>query len=99
MNINIEMVVSIILAVFASGGFWSFLQARHTKKDVKAQAILALLHDKLFYLCEKHLQEKKITIEEFENLTCLYEPYCKLDGNGTVEALYEKVKQLSYEDK
>lgn len=59
MHIGVEVIVSIIVAVFASGGFWSYLQARHMKKDVKAQAILALLHDKLFYLCEKSLQEKK----------------------------------------
>lgn len=96
MHINIEVIVSVIVAIFASNGFWQYLLTRINKKDVKTEAILALLHDKLYYLCEKHLSMNSITVDELENIECLYQPYTKMGGNGTVELLYEKVKKLPH---
>lgn len=96
MHINIEVIVSVIVAIFASNGFWQYLQTKTNKKDVKTEAILALLHDKLYYLCDKQLSENNITVDELENIECLYQPYTKMGGNGTVELLYEKVKKLPH---
>lgn len=84
--------------IFASTGFWSFAtklwETKHKKKSVESRAILALLHDKLYYLCEKQILLKSITTEELENLTYLYEPYAEMGGNGTCEHLYHEVKNL-----
>ena len=94
--IQTEHIVTIIVAVMASNGFWSFMQHKLAKNDVKSEAILALLHDKLFYLCEKHIELGYISIEDLENIDYLIIPYKKMGGNGTVELLYEKVKKLPH---
>ena len=99
MRIPYEYIVTIIVAVFASNGFWNYLQNRNSKKDVKHRAIFALLHDKLFYLCDRYIKDGWIDVDDFDNITCLYEPYIEMGGNGTVHALYEKVKKLPHTKK
>lgn len=85
--------------IFASTGFWSFItkwwEVSHKKKSVESRAILALLHDKLYYLCAKQINEyENITPDELENLTCLFEPYEEMGGNGTCKHLYNECKNL-----
>lgn len=89
-----EWIITLLVAIFASNGLWSYITHRMDKKDAKTKAILALLHDKLYYLCEKHIQAGVISVEELENLTYIYEPYDELGGNGTCEHLYNECKKL-----
>lgn len=93
-----EIVMTIIGAVFASTGFWTFLnnivQDKRTKKSVERTALLGLLHDKVYFLCKEYIKKGYTTIEEYDNLTYLYTPYEKLGGNGTGKRLYEQVKGL-----
>ena len=56
--------------------------------------MLALLHDKLYYLCREHISEGHITPDDFENLNYLYTPYIEMGGNGVCEHLYNQVKKL-----
>lgn len=94
-----NFIITITGIIFASTGFWSFLtkwwEVSHKKKSVESRAILALLHDKLYYLCAKQINEyENITPDELENLTCLFEPYKEMGGNGTCEHLYTECKTL-----
>lgn len=57
-------------------------------------AILALLHDRIYELSETYISRSWLTVEEFDNLNFLYEPYVKLGGNGTGKALFLRVKKL-----
>lgn len=95
---NAEHLITIIGAVFICNGFWEFLihwwESKHSAKTVTEKAVLALLHDKLYYLCEKHINAGYITVDEFDNLTYLYEPYKEMGGNGTCEQLYNDCKKL-----
>lgn len=93
-----EYIVALFAAVFASNGLWNLIQYRMQRKD-KAhtsveQGVLALLHDKLYYLCEKYLIMGEITLDELDNLKYLFRPYESLGGNGTVRSLYERCKKL-----
>lgn len=94
-----ENIIAIISAIFVSSGFWNFVtrwwETKSKKKSAEARAILALLHDKLYYLCGKQINELgNITPNELENLTYLYEPYKEMGGNGTCEHLYNECKSL-----
>lgn len=96
---NKETVVTIVLAVFASSGFWAFLLAVVNKlfdrKSAKNQMILGLGHDRIVSLCEKYLAQGWITSEDFENLhDYLFVPYKKMKGNGTAEKLMRDVEKL-----
>lgn len=104
-------VVTIILAVLASSGIWSVILAiinhRNKIKDearaadsAERQMLLALAHDRIYYLCETIIKEEQaglrhgVTREEWENLDILYQGYHRLGGNGTCQRLYEEIKKL-----
>ena len=94
-----NLIFAFTTIIFASTGFWAFItrlwELRRKKNSAESRAILALLHDKLFYLCAKQINEVgNITADELENLTCLYEPYREMGGNGTCEHLYNECKNL-----
>ncbi len=91
-------VAAIITAIFASSGFWSLLlyiiQTRDKSKSEVRNALLALLHDRVYFECEKAIKAGHISIEDFKNISYLYEPYRELGGNGTGKMLYEAVQKL-----
>ena len=64
------------------------------RQDQTNEAILALLHDRIYELSETYISRSWLTVEEFDNLNFLYEPYAKLGGNGTGKALFLRVKKL-----
>ena len=57
-------------------------------------ALKAILHDKIYTQCQKHLDEGEISIGELDNLTHLFIGYKSLGGNGTGDAIYNKVLKL-----
>lgn len=101
---NKETIVTLVLAVFASSGFWAFLLAIINKffdrKSAKNQMILGLGHDRIVSLCEKYLSQGWISSEDFENLhDYLFVPYKKMKGNGTAEKLMHDVEKLPIKNK
>lgn len=91
----VQTLVSVFCAVVASSGFWAFLQKRHDKKDAKSELLIGLAHDRIVYLCMKHIERGWITQDEYENLrTYLYEPYEKNGGNGSAKRLMTEVDRL-----
>ena len=99
----VEVLLPILLAIFASSGLWSFLlyiaQRRDQKKDNKTKAILVLLHDAVYRNCEKAIRRGYTTVMEFDNITELYNAYHAMGGNGTGTELYERVKKLPLHNK
>lgn len=91
----VQTLVSVFCAVVASSGFWAFLQKRHDKKDAKSELLIGLAHDRIVYLCMKHIERGWITQDEYENLrTYLFEPYEKNGGNGSAKRLMTEVDRL-----
>ena len=91
-NKYMEIVLTIIITTVASSGFWAFLQwvlqNKKDKKSVEKSALLALLHDRLYFELGNLLSEETIKRTDYENVTYLYTPYKKLGGNGTCEKMY-----------
>ncbi|MDR1755091.1 MAG: hypothetical protein LBR74_09395 [Eubacterium sp.] len=91
----LTIIIAIGSALAASGGFWSFLQKRTDKKDVRMIMLKGLAHDRLLYLCMHFIERGSITADELENLhVYLYEPYQAIGGNGTITRLMEGVDKL-----
>ena len=91
----IQMVVTIVCSMLASGGFWAWIAARREKKDAKTSMILGLGHDRIVFLCEKYLDRGYINSDEYENLNkYLYKPYVDMGGNGTAKRLMAMVNNL-----
>lgn len=94
-----ETIQTIILAIFASSGFWAFLLAIVNKvvdkKSAKNRMLLGLGHDRIIALSEKYIAQGWISSDDFENLhDYLYIPYQKMGGNGTAEKLMRDVEKL-----
>lgn len=102
--------VAIIVAIFASTGFWTFLttiyKSRQDKKksnDSMASAetvekirlaLLGVMHALIFSLGNEYVERGKVTIDEYDNFFVLYDPYEALGGNGTGKRLAHEVDNL-----
>lgn len=75
---------------------WLVKQVKVKKKEygVLNEAIMALLHDRLYKACSFLIEKGYCTIEDRQNLEYLFVPYKSLGGNGTVESLYRKCLDL-----
>lgn len=94
-----ETIKMVVLAIFASSGFWAFLIAVVNKildkRSAKNKMILGLGHDRIIALSEKYIAQGWIGSDDFENLhDYLYLPYIKMGGNGTAEKLMHEVEKL-----
>ena len=95
----VEIVLTIVGSVFASGGFWAFITAMIQKRDKKVsnegKILRGLAHDRICYLGEHYIQNGTLTKDEYENLhDYLYVPYSELGGNGTAKKIMDEVKKL-----
>ena len=94
-----DTIVTIIIAVFGSTGFWALItaiwQAKTKKKSAESRMLRGLAHDRICELGSRYLRQGDITKDEFENFyEYLYIPYHDLGGNGTAEKIVEDVKRL-----
>ena len=92
---NENTLVTVLLTLLASSGFWAFVIATIEKKSARNKMLLGLGHDRIIYLGMKYVEKGEITQGEYENLNkYLYEPYKKMGGNGTAERLMQEVNKL-----
>lgn len=93
------------LVTLTGFSFWGIFKMKYNKmKDDKdfvndelkllKHANLAMLHNKIYVQCAKHIEEGFISISDLDDLDYLFTAYKNLGGNGTGETLYNKVKAL-----
>lgn len=95
-----ETAVGIVLAIFASSGFWQFViykvQSRDKKKTASERALMYLLRQDLIARIDYWLDQESIPIGEWTSITEENDIYHELGGNGDMkermEALDEKHK-------
>lgn len=95
----IQTIVTVIVAIMASSGFWAFVMSNKTSKSAESKMLLGLGHDRIISLCKEYISKGYITTDEFENLNkYLYEPYVDMGGNGSAKRLMDEVKKLPIKD-
>lgn len=88
-------IITLIVAIFGSTGFWSWLSGRRTKKDGATKLILGLAYQQIIRSAEHYIQRGFIGADEYNELNrYLFEPYTAMGGNGTAQKLMEEVKHL-----
>ena len=91
----VQMALTVVCAVIASSGFWTYIQKRSEKKDVKTQMLVGLAHDRILFLGMNYVERGYITRDEYENLyEYLYRPYEKMGGNGSAKRVMQEVNKL-----
>lgn len=93
----LQTVITALLSVFASSGFWLYLQRKAEKKDAKTELLLGLAHERIVSLGLDYIHRGWISTDELENLECLYVPYANAGGNGTAKKVFDDVKKLPYD--
>lgn len=88
-------IITIIVAIFGSTGFWSWLSGRRSKKDGATRLILGLAYQQIIRSAEHYIKRGFIDADEYNELNrYLFEPYTAMGGNGTAQKLMEEVKHL-----
>ena len=91
----IELVVTVVTAVFASSGFWALIDRQKNRSNLSKKLLIGLAHDRIVFLSLKYIQRGCITQEEHENLSVfLYSPYVQMGGNGSAQRLMDEVNRL-----
>lgn len=88
-------IISATAAILASSGFWAHFTRRMERNDADSMLIMGLAYIRLIDLCTKYINRGFIAHEELRDLhKYLYDPYKAKGGNGTIEAMMEKVDNL-----
>lgn len=91
----LQTLATIVCSVVASSGFWTYIQKKHDKNDVKSRMLIGLAHDRIIFLGMTYIERGWITQDEYENLhDYLYIPYKKMGGNGSAERIMQEVDRL-----
>lgn len=90
-----QTVLTIVLSVIASSGFWAYLTKKLERKDVRTRMLIGLGHDRIMYLGSYYIERGWITADEYENLhEYLYKPYEDMGGNGSAKRVMDEVRKL-----
>ena len=94
----------IIVAIIGSGALTALItnsfnvyRDRRSHEDGIAEGVQLLLYDRIKCLCKGHIREGKISAEDLEDLSRMWECYHDpkgLDGNGYLDSLMSTVKKL-----
>ena len=85
--------ISSILAV-AVRYLWQTIKKEHDEQRLLREAVLAILHDRLYSLARYYLAQGWLTIQDLDNLEYIYKAYHGLGGNGTGTDLFTRCKAL-----
>lgn len=89
-----SLIATIIVAIFASSGFWDWLKTRRKKMTPYERVTMAVGREKLNKLSKKYIKMDYIPEDEYESFKELGEAYLEADGNTIVKELYLEAIKL-----
>ena len=95
-----DNITTIVLAIFASTGFWAFISQVYTAhkkmKTPQDEMLLALGRDRLLHLSKEYMSKGYIPDDEYDTFKAMGEAYIAMDGNSSCKRKYlEAINQLS----
>lgn len=88
-------VITALLGVAASSGFWEWRIYKKKKNSAETRLLLGLAHDRILFLGASYIKRGNITKEEYDDLYhYLYEPYHDAGGNGSAEKIVNDCSKL-----
>ena len=92
---HIDIIVTLIVAVFGSTGFWTWITNRAKKKSAESRLLLGLAYSEIINRADACLSRGWAEVEEYNQLNrYLYQPYAEMGGNGTAQKLMDEVRNL-----
>lgn len=103
--VNTDNIVTLLVAVFASTGFWSLVQyvvgvVKEKKGGNSAEKtlLIALSHDRILTLSKEAIAKGYISQDNYDNLAQMTEPYFQAGGNHLAKKYWEEVQTLPIRD-
>ena len=91
----INLLISVVCAVIASNGFWTWWMHRQDKHSATNRLLIGIAHDRIMTLGTEYIERGYITPDEYENFRrYLYEPYHDAGGNGSGDRIMAEVDKL-----
>ena len=91
----LEHVVTIVIAIFGTSGFWAMIERKRSRHDLNKRLLIGLAHDRIVSLSLRYIRRGHIFQDEYENLhDFLFKPYIEMGGNGTAARLMIEVDKL-----
>ncbi len=88
-------ILTSVLSVGASSGFWAWITKRDSTKSATARLMMGLAYDKITHMGMKYIDRGWISKDEYEDFrNYLYDPYIELGGNGVAKKLMEEISKL-----
>ena len=88
-------IVTLVVAIFGSQGFWTWLTNRGKRKSDERRLLLGIAYRSIIEVSELYIKRGNITADEYHELEhYLYEPYKNMGGDGTAEKMMNDVKAL-----
>ena len=88
-------ILSGVLGILASSGFWAFLMKRADNRKAQDKLLLGLACDRIVHLGMFYIERGEITKDEYEMLhDYLWIPYRDCGGDGTAERVMNEVMKL-----
>lgn len=95
---------SAIIAIFGVGmvglltgiltKFSKFLDDRRAEDKLHRDAMLAILHNKVYKNGVEYIKKGKVTVGQLNDIEKLYAPYKAMGGNSTADLIISKVRDL-----
>lgn len=94
----VQTVITAVVSVLASSGFWAYWMKKHDDKSSTKRLLVGLAHDRILQSGRYYLERGWMSYDEYENLhDYLYTPYKELGGNGSAERMMERLKDLPHQ--
>lgn len=92
---TVELIITIIVAIFGSAGFWNWLTNRGKRQTSESKLLKGIAYSEIIGECERYLARGYISADEYHELNhYLFEPYKEMGGNGTAARMMDAVKSL-----
>ena len=96
-----DSIVTLLVAVFASTGFWSLVQyvigiikEKKGGNSAEKNLLIALSHDRILTLSKEAIINGYISQDDYNNLAQMTEPYFEAGGNHLAKKMWEEVQKL-----
>ena len=86
-----EIIVSVIIALVSSAGFWGFISTKIEKHDAVSMALGALLRHEMFDIYEIYRNEDCVPADILEEMDSLYRAYHALGYNNLGTKIHEEI--------
>lgn len=94
-----NMLVPIIVSIFASGGLWNFISSKSKRHENQDLVLKGLAHFKIIETGQEFIQRGWITKEELDDFNkYLADPYKDMGANGIAGEIIDRVRALPFKD-